>query len=390
MSLKLRAKSPKLVYGRLKYKMKFMCNIKMIGILFLAFAMQACHFRNSSDAKKTARMNTADSLPVKDFLFGDDHPFPQCHASTLVRLDDGRFLAAWFGGTEEKDDDVGIWMVKGRPGHWDTPFEVAKIRNEPHWNPVLFKSPEGRIYLFFKVGKEIAQWETWLKTSDDEGNSWSEARELIPGDHGGRGPVRNKPIVLSNGTWLAGASNENGPWNVFFDRSEDEGKSWHATSYVEIDRQAIGGKGVIQPTMWESAPGEVHALLRSAGGVICRSDSRDYGNTWSPVYKTSLPNPNSAIDVTRLPDGTLALVFNPDDQNWGSRGTLAVALSFDNGNTWPRRIDLEAGSKDDEFSYPAIISFGDTMAVTYTWQRKKIAFWMGTKEWIMKNAKTYP
>jgi hypothetical protein len=33
-------------------------------------------------------------------------------------------------------------------------------------------------------------------------------------------------IMLSDGTWLAGASNEQGMWNAFFDRSEDEGKTW--------------------------------------------------------------------------------------------------------------------------------------------------------------------
>jgi predicted neuraminidase len=358
-------------------------------ILLAAFIVQACNFTGHNDSKKSDQMDAVDSLPAKGFLFGDDHPFPQCHASTIIHLDDGEFIAAWFGGTEEKDDDVGIWMTRGRPGNWEKPFEVAKIRQEPHWNPVLFQSPEGKIYLFFKVGKEIAQWETWLKTSDDRGKTWSQATELVPGDRGGRGPVRNKLIVLSDGAWLAGASNENGAWNTFFDRSEDKGKTWHATPYLTIDRKEIKGKGIIQPTLWESAPGEVHALLRSTAGVICRTDSKDYGKTWSPVYKTSLPNPNSAIDVAKLPDGTLVLAYNPDDKNWGSRGTLALAVSSDNGKTWSKRAIIEHGGKDDEFSYPAIISYGDTVAVTYTWKRKKIAFWTGTEAWLLKHADAF-
>lgn len=364
---------------------------KMKAILLAAIMLQACHLtshkESSHEESKTPKqMDNVDLLPVKGFLFGDDHPFPQCHASTIIHLKNGGFIAAWFGGTEEKDDDVGIWMTRGRSGKWEPPFEVAKIRQEPHWNPVLFQAPGGKIYLFFKVGKEIAEWETWLKTSDDQGKTWSEARELVAGDRGGRGPVRNKVIVLSDGTWLAGASNENGPWNVFFDRSEDEGATWHATPYLKIDRSQIKGKGVIQPTLWESAPGEIHALLRSTAGVICRTDSKDYGKTWSPVYKTSLPNPNSAIDVTKLPDGTLVLAYNPDDQNWGSRGTLALAISLDNGNTWTKRVIIDHGDKEDEFSYPAIISYGDTVAVTYTWKRKKIAFWSATEPWLLQHA----
>jgi predicted neuraminidase len=195
-------------------------------------------------------------------------------------------------------------------------------------------------------------------------------------------------ILLSDGTWLAGASNEQGLWNAFFDRSSDEGKTWNATPYLQINRKEIAGKGIIQPTLWESAPGQVHALLRSTAGIICRSDSKDYGKTWSPVYKTSLPNPNSGIDVAKLSDGTLVLAYNPTSRDWGSRGKLALAISFDNGKTWPKKIDLETGKEDEEFSYPAIISFDDSIAVTYTYNREKIAFWMATKDWILKNAES--
>lgn len=315
---------------------------------------------------------------ANDFIFGDDRPFAQCHASTVLRTDDDKFLVAWFGGTHEKHDDVGIWLSKGGPGKWSSPVEIAKIREDAHWNPVLFKDPSGTITLFFKVGKEIDFWETWYKVSNDNGETWSEAKELVPGDKGGRGPVRNKPIVLSNGTWLAPASNElEGVWNAFIDRSEDGGKTWTETEFLKMNRDSVTGEGVIQPALWESSPGKVHMLLRSSAGVICRSDSEDYGKTWSPVYKTSLPNPNSGIDVTKLDNNTLVLIFNPDSKNWGSRGAISLAVSGDNGNTWDPIIELEKGDEEDEYSYPSIISYGDTVAVTYTWNRERIAFWTG-------------
>jgi predicted neuraminidase len=121
-------------------------------------------------------------------------------------------------------------------------------------------------------------------------------------------------------------------------------------------------------------------LLRSSAGVICRSDSRDYGKTWSVVYKTTLPNPNSGIDLTKLGDGTLVLVYNRDGKNWGARRPLSVSVSKDNGKTWTTGPDLETGTGEDEFSYPAVISFGDTVAGTYTWKRQRIGFWMGRVE----------
>ena len=126
-------------------------------------------------------------------------------------------------------------------------------------------------------------------------------------------------------------------------------------------------------------------LLRSSAGYAYRSDSEDFGQNWSPAYRTELPNPNSGIDLTQLSDGTLALAYNRDNENWGARAPLSIALSTDNGQTWPRVLNIETGDPDDEFSYPAIISFGDTIAVTYTWQREKIAFWIGLKGDIPTN-----
>ena len=315
---------------------------------------------------------------TKGFIFGDDRPFAECHASTILRTADDKFLVAWFGGTHEKHDDVGIWLSKGEPGNWSPPVEIAKIREDAHWNPVLFQDPSGEIILFFKVGKTIDFWETWYQVSNDNGETWSEAKELVAGDKGGRGPVRNKPIVASDGSWLAPASNElKKVWNAFIDRSEDGGKTWVETEFVKLERDASFGEGVIQPALWESEPGKVHMLLRSSAGVICRSDSEDYGKTWSPVYKTDLPNPNSGIDVTKLEDNTLVLIFNPDDKNWGSRSPISLAVSRDNGQTWDPVIELERGDEEDEFSYPSVISFGDTIAVTYTWKRQNVAFWIG-------------
>lgn len=352
------------------------CSATLFIAIFNIVLSTGCNSKQNAKDEKMSKPTV--TMLEKEFVFGDDRPFAQCHASTVLRTDDGKFLVAWFAGTHEKHDDVGIWLSKGNPGNWSTPVEVAKIREDAHWNPVLFKDPSGKITLFFKVGKSIPFWETWFKVSTDNGETWSEAEELVAGDKGGRGPVRNKPIVLSDGTWLAPASNElNEVWNAFVDRSEDGGKTWLETEFIELSRDSSFGEGVIQPALWESEPGKVHMLLRSSAGVICRSDSEDYGKTWSPIYKTDLPNPNSGIDVTRLEDNTLVLIFNPDNKNWGSRSPISLAVSRDNGKSWDPIIEIERGADEDEFSYPSVISFGDTVAMTYTWKRQRIAFWTG-------------
>jgi predicted neuraminidase len=310
-----------------------------------------------------------------DFVFGADRPFPQCHASTVVEIAPGKILTAWFGGTAEKDDDVGIWIARFDGKRWSDPERLAKINETPHWNPVLFRDETGLIHLYFKIGKEIPYWQTYTMQSKD-GETWTEPRELVPGDKGGRGPVRSKPIILSDGTWLAPSSTEQGAWKAFVDRSTDGGKTWTRSEDFDQEVNDLPGKGCIQPTLWESSPGNVHALLRTTAGKVWRTDSTDGGKTWSPLYETNLPNNNSGIDALLLEDGRLLLVYNPVGQNWGDRTPLDLAVSTDNGKTWTTIAHLENDADpESEFSYPAIVRAKDGIIITYTYQRERVRCW---------------
>ncbi len=311
-----------------------------------------------------------------DFLFGNDRPFKQCHASTVLDAGNGELLCAWFGGTQERNPDVAIWLSRFSNGAWSAPRSVAKISPMAHWNPVLFRDAEGTVYLFFKVGKTEPVWKTYWQQSNDNGATWSAAVELVPGDTGGRGPVKNKPIILSNGTWLAGASTELHKDVPFADCSTDRGKTWTRSEDWVIDKKALWGSGAIQPTVWESPAGKVHALLRSNGGRIWRSDSEDFGKTWSPIRATELPNNNSGIDLLRLEDGRLLLVYNPIGKDEGARTPLDLAVSPDNGATWKPFAHLENDpDPETEYSYPAIVRTKSGIAISYTWRRERIRCW---------------
>ena len=159
-------------------------------------------------------------------------PTDMCHASTLLKTGPDRFLAAWFGGTKEGNGDVAIWFTRGNEEHFEEPKILAQSE-EAHWNPVLFRVDEKKIIIFYKVGNEISKWRTMYRVSEDNGETFGEEKELVPGDQGGRGPVRNKPIRLKSGRILAPGSTEQGIWKAFVDRSDDDGKTWIKLKFTD-------------------------------------------------------------------------------------------------------------------------------------------------------------
>ena len=167
---------------------------------------------------------------AKEFIFGDDRPFASCHASTVVALQNDNVVAAWFGGPYESHGDVAIWMAV-RTGKWQAPTKVADEKDLPHWNPVLSHSPDGTLHLFYKVGPNARSWCTRTKTSTDGGRSWSDYRKLPTIDGFTAGPVKNKAIILSDGTWIAPTSRETETiWDAAVTISADNGATWPTDS----------------------------------------------------------------------------------------------------------------------------------------------------------------
>lgn len=313
-------------------------------------------------------------------------PTANCHASTVLPLANGNVVCAWFGGTKEGKDDVDIWYTVKDKNGFCKPVKLSKAKNTPHWNPVLFERANGDVVLFFKVGKNIPYWRTFYCVSTDGGYTFTSPRELVAGDRsGGRGPVKNKCLRLSDGRILAPASTEHHGWICFTDISDDDGVTFRkskrvATEYATPCFNSFNGFSknkipMIQPTLWEDSEGAVHMLTRTAVGKIYKSDSLDRGETWCEAYPTDLPNNNSGIDLVKIPNGDIYLVSNPVDENWGERSPLTLSLSKDNGKTFETILTLEQENKDSEFSYPAIVYRDGSLHISYTWERQNVAYW---------------
>jgi predicted neuraminidase len=306
----------------------------------------------------------ADSAIVKSEFIFETAPFPECHASTIVETAAG-LVAAWFGGTREKHRDVGIWVSRQGKEGWSAPVEVANgVQADgtqlPCWNPVLFQPKAGPLLLFYKVGPSPSTWWGMLRTSTDDGQTWSEPRRLPDGI---LGPIKNKPVQLANGDILSPTSTENEGWRVHFERSTDGGATWTETAPVN-DGKTIGA---IQPSILQHKDGKLQAVGRTQQGKVFTIESDDQGKTWGPMSLMDVPNPNSGIDALTLTDGRFVLVYNHTPKG---RTPLNIAVSTD-GREWRNVVTLE--NEPGEFSYPAVIQSHDGLLhVTYTWKRTRV------------------
>ncbi|MBK7133527.1 MAG: exo-alpha-sialidase [Bacteroidales bacterium] len=294
----------------------------------------------------------------------DDVSFPSCHASTIVQTKTG-LLAAWFGGTAERNPDVGIWVSHFSDGKWSKPVEVVngiqhKTKRYPCWNPVMYNTGK-EVILFYKVGPTPSTWWGEMMTSYDEGKTWSRPSRLPEDIYG---PIKNKPVLLQNGELLCPSSSEHDGWRVHMEITADNGLTWERTPFLNSKEIRA-----IQPTILLHNEGKLQMLCRSGSSAILSSFSNNNGRTWSELTPIALPNPNSGIDAVTLKDGTHILIYNHITKG---RNILNVALS-ENGIEWKAAALLENEPKDGEFSYPAVIQTSDGMVhITYTWNRKLI------------------
>ncbi|UOG75979.1 exo-alpha-sialidase [Hymenobacter tibetensis] len=312
------------------------------------------------------------AVTTNEFIL-EKMPFPESHAATLAETPAG-LVASWFGGTKERNPDVGIWVSRMENGKWTAPVEVANgVVNEtlryPTWNPVLYQVPGGELLLFYKIGPKPSDWKGWMRTSKDNGRTWSAAQAL---PEGYIGPVKNKPVLLSNGTLLSPTSTEgNDGWRVHLEATTDFGKTWSMIGPIANGET----KGAIQPSILKHKDGKLQLLCRSRDRAILESWSSDQGKTWTPLAKTTLPGNNSGTDAVTLQDGRQLLVYNhvlpPGTLAKGPRTPLNVSISKD-GKEWYAAAILE-DSPISQYSYPSVIQTKDgKVHFVYTWRRKSI------------------
>lgn len=362
-------------------------------------------------------------------------PCVQNHAANLLALPDGDLLCVWFGGTQEGIADVSIYGSRLASGsdRWSGAVKLSDDPTRSEQNPILFSAPDGRLWLLYTAQKSGNQDTAIVRCriSADRGRTWGPIATLLdaPGTF-----VRQPPVVLPNGDWLLPTfrcrTRPGEKWAGNDDDSavlisSDGGANWS-------EHPVPASTGCVHMNIVPAADGTLLAFYRSRwADHVHRSVSHDGGRTWSAPEPTAFPNNNSSIQVVRLQDGRLALVGNDssaaqaterreslydeieDDDApaapavraatppaartafWGApRAPLTLALSADDGATWPRRRNLEvgdgycmtndsAGRRNREYSYPTIRQTPDgRLHVAYTVFRQFIRYVRIDESWV--------
>ena len=308
------------------------------------------------------------SLSLEDF---------DCHSSSIVETVPGSLCAVWKGGIGKGKsninikENVGVWLSLFDGCTWSTPKEIVHSSQSVCWNPVLCKTTSGELLLFYRIGPDPRRAVSFLKRSSDGGQSWS-SEQILPA--GIVGPTKTKPILTSDGLLICPSSIETGEPEAEFkatacwvEISEDQGRSWYKVGPLQLPDQQFGA---IEPTFFFDSEGKLNMLCRNRAnrigdkGWICQAVSPDGGLHWSELKPTSLPNPDSGIDVADLGNGRIVLAYN---HSFTERFPLHLAITSDGGSHWSSPMILDSAGE-----MPAVIATSDGLVhITYAFAENK-------------------
>jgi len=286
----------------------------------------------------------------------------------------GRLWAVWYsGGTGEGKENYSILSYSDDKGEsWTDAVFATEPEGEftRSYDPALWTDPDGKLHFFWTESTSKKQncisdglsgvWEAVLNNPDEsvlDRMQWSKSRKLA------NGIMLNKPIVLSNGTWLypvsvwapgAGGAPFRKAMQGFVGAglyaSTDKGK----TCVFRGRARCTHGNIFDEHRFAEQQDGSIRCWIRTMYGYA-ESVSVDGGYNWSSPAPSEIPGPNSRMCVQKLASGNLLCIVNKVRQDdyakgdWRPRRELIARISADDGKTWQGELMLD---EREGVSYP--------------------------------------
>jgi predicted neuraminidase len=291
---------------------------------------------------------------------------PRNSEAAIVPLKDHSLLLAWTEFYAGNGADHGPARISAKIstdggktwGEKRTLIENDGGCNVMEVNFLRLKNEDLAIW-YCQKNSENADCRVMMRTSGDDGKTWSAARQLSLDAHY-TGLTNGRGIRLKTGRLLIEAW-EDGYSYCYF--SDDEGNTWHESQRVKP------GDGSWEPACIELKDGRVMMLMRTGLGGQYKSYSADGGATWTAPVATPLTGTAAPVSISRVPStGDLLAIWN---NNLGKdlpgnvgRTPLTSAISRDEGQTWEHLRNLEEG-QNDAWAYPAVTWIDDRALVTY-------------------------
>jgi predicted neuraminidase len=312
---------------------------------------------------------------------------PAAHASSLLALPAGHaaaLMAFWFAGTRESAPDVQIAasQFERASGRW-TPARFVLNRHDLGaelgfavrrlGNPVAWLDQQGRIHLFV-VATGLGGWAAsrvvHLRQRGDSADlarlSFAPVQVLPLGWWWNTSfLVRNAALPLADGGMVLPVHFELGikwPMALRFDATG---------RFLGAERMSTR-RHLLQASLLPLGPSHWIGLMRDQrpDGRVTVVQTRDAGRSWQDAPDLALVNPDASVVGLALAPNRLLLAHNSSPRD---RSQLDLSQSAD-GLHWQRVQSLVHDSPGMEFSYPALAWADDSLWVSYTDQRRRIAW----------------
>jgi predicted neuraminidase len=132
-----------------------------------------------------------------------------------------------------------------------------------------------------------------------------------------------------------------------------------------------------EPTLAELGDGSVVMLFRQDGtGLLWKSVSTDFGESWSEPVSSGIPNPGNKPKLLQDGRGRIILIHTPNAEK-DKRFPLQVWVSEDDMRSWSRKITVESG--EGFFCYPDGYVTEDNKKVRFTYENRHDIFLVETE-----------
>ncbi|NIA11312.1 MAG: exo-alpha-sialidase [Nitrospiraceae bacterium] len=316
---------------------------------------------------------------------------PRNSEGAFITLSDGTIMFAYSrfyggGGDDSKADIAARYSTDG--GNTWTEKDRILVKNDAEQNVMsvsLLRLQDGRIALFYVRKNGLHDCRLYMKTSTDEGKSWTDAILTIPAP--GYFVVNNDRVIqLENGRIIVPAAyhrrkgedthdmnNFDGRAIAIYFISDDTGKTWRESkSWWTLP--VVSGTGLQEPGVIELNDGRLFSWARTDQGCQYGMWSFDDGDTWSPPQPTQFRSPCSPLSMKRIPQNNhLLAIWNdhsgrftlhPAQPCTGKRTPLVSAISENEGKTWKHFKQIESNPAEG-YCYTAIHFVDDSVLLAY-------------------------